>query len=194
MGQGGGIDLYNVSTAKLAKENTLNFKVKTSYQNLSREILTVSTIGDTFNLVGGSNLGDLEWSLRYGLRRWAEVSVTGITYFDINQSSYKYGSGDTKIGVKIGTGRPDTGIDMAFDGYYTISTGLNESSRLIRRFSANKNTWGGNVFVDFNFNRFSVKVNGGYHDNGGKVSKFPNIHRKQFLESLFTILLFTSNV
>lgn len=176
MGQGGGIDLYNVSTAKLAKENTINFKVKTSYQNLSREILTVSTVGDTFNLVGGSNLGDFEWSLRYGLRRWAEVSVTGITYFDINQSSYKYGSGDTKIGLKIGTGRPDAGIDMAFDAYYTFSTGFSEGTRLIRRFSADKNTWGGNVFFDFNFDRFSIKVNGGYDNNGGKAVSLPGAY------------------
>jgi len=176
MGQGGGIDLYNISTAKLAKVNTINFKVKTSYQSLSREIVTVSTMGDTFNLVGGSNLGDFEWSLRYGLRKWAEVSVTGITYFDINQSSYKYGAGDTKIGLKIGTGTPDAGIDMAFDGYYTFSTGFSKGTRLIRRFSADKNSWGGKVFFDFNFDRFSIKVNGGYDNNGGKAVSLPGAY------------------
>ncbi len=175
LGQGGGIDLNNVSTAKLAKENTVDFRIKSSYQGLSREIITVSASQDTFNLVGGSTLADLEWSLRYGYKRWAEFSISGVTYFDQNQSSYKYGAGDTRIGLKLGTGKTNAGIDMAFDAYYTISTGFNDGSRLIRRFSANKNTWGGDGYADFNFNRFSVKVNAGYQDNGGRVSRFPDV-------------------
>ncbi len=172
-GQGGGIDLYNISTAKLAKENTIDFKLKSSYQSLLRDIITVSALGDTFNLVEGSTLGDFGWSLRYGIKKWLEASVSGVTYFDKNQSSYRYGAGDTKIGLKFGPGQRDAGIDMAFDLYYTFSTGFGEGSRLIRKFSTDKNTWGGNVFLDFNFNRFSVKVNGGYDYNGGKAKRLP---------------------
>jgi len=176
MAQGGGVDFYNISSAKLAKENTIDFKIKSSFQSLSRDIITVSTAGDTFYLVDGSSLGDLEWSIKYGFKRWAELSVTGSTHLDKNQSSYRYGAGDTRIGFRFGTGREDAGIDMAADLYYTISTGFNEGNRLIRRFSANKNTWGGNVFMDFNFDRFSIRANGGYSNNGGKTDKLYNVN------------------
>ena len=110
--QGGGVDLYSISSAKLTKESTVAFKMKSSMQGLSRDIITVSAVGDTFNLIGGSSLIDLQWSLRYGFRRWMELSVSGVTYIDKNQDSYRYGSGDTRLGMKFGRGIKDSGIDV----------------------------------------------------------------------------------
>ncbi|MCK4965780.1 VWA domain-containing protein [bacterium] len=171
--QGGGVDLYSISSAKLTKESTVDFKMKSSMQGLSRDIITVSAVGDTFNLIGGSSLIDLQWSLRYGFKRWMELSVSGVTYIDKNQDSYRYGSGDTRLGMKFGRGIKDSGMDVSGDMYFSFSTGFSEGSRLIRQFSPNKNSWGMNLCFDFNFRRFSVKVNGGYDNNGGKTDVLP---------------------
>jgi len=162
----GARDFFNINSGRITRNGNLDFKFSTIY----RTVKATSVRDETIFLKGNSIIADLRWNLRYGFKDNMELYFSGVTFMDNNKDTYRYGAGDTKLGMRWGFPREESQFNAAVEGYYMLKTGFNEGPRLMRSYTSEKGGWGSNMYLDFNWNFGSLKVNGGYYNNlGGMI-------------------------
>ncbi len=166
-------DIYRVQSGTLTRKGTIDFKIGSIYKSLNRieKIAPTLTGEDTIYLNIKSNLGDLNWSMKYGLSNKMELSISGLSMFDKSRGLQRYGAGDTRIGLKFGDSNENQRIFYSIEPYLCLTTGFSEGDHLIRDFTIDKTSWGLNGYMDFKFNKGVVVFNGNYYSSGSKIEE-----------------------
>jgi len=167
----GAQDFYRVKSALLPRRKTFDFRISSLYQTTDNRFKVPSNEIDTLSIAGVSTLGNLQWGLNYALTRNLEFSISGITFFDANEGSFRYGAGDTRLGIRYTQPNLETQFNWGVEAFYTLPTGFNEGDRLVRAFTSDKGSWGGALYVDFAWVNWSAKFNGVYYHAGGRVAE-----------------------
>jgi len=165
----GAQDFYRVKSALLPRRKTFDFRFATQYQSTDNAFKVPVNALDTLNVAGSSTLANLQWMLSYSVNNNLELSVSGMAFYDKNESVYRYGAGDTRIGVRYTTPNLETEFNWGIEAFYSLPTGFDQGDRLVRAFASDKGGWGGALYVDFSWKNWSAKVNGTYFNAGGKV-------------------------
>lgn len=173
--QVGGLDFYRVKSALLAERRTFDFRLNMSMLTTDVPFRVPINSIDTLTFLGPSTLGELRWSVRYALNPNWEIDFSGISFLDQSAGAFRYGAGDTRIGIRYATPNiPDAEYNMSADLYYSFPSGFDEGDRIIRVFSSERGGIGANYYMDFNWNKWTAKFNGGYFHGGGRVNKITN--------------------
>jgi hypothetical protein len=167
--QRGGEDYFHVKSARLAQREAFDFRLTTSY-NATDEIFRIPTATDTITFRDGSVLADIGWSMRYGLNNNWEVGISGNAFLDKLTGAYRYGAGDTKLSIRYASPNAEEAqFNWASEAYYSFPVGFDEGQRLIRSFASDKGSVGANFYFDFDWSKWSAKVNAGYFHGNGRV-------------------------
>jgi len=167
-------DFYRVKSALLPRRKTFDFRLTTSYQTVQNRFRVPLSVVDTLVVAGRSQLGNMAWALSYAWNNNWETSISGMSYYDAHDGTYRYGAGDTRIGLRYTAPNLETEYNFGFEAFYSLPTGFNEGERLVRAFASKSGSWGGNFYTDFQWTHYSVKVNGGYYHAGGKYKRITN--------------------
>lgn len=170
--QVGGVDYYRVKSALLASRRTFDFRLSSAYLTTDHPFRVPLDGLDTLHYQGQGKLGNLRWSLRYGWNNNWEVNVSGVSFMDRIDGTYRYGAGDTRVGVRLAVPNVEEAeFNWSVEAYYSFPSGFGEGNRLIREFSSEKSSFGAAMYADFNWRNWTAKVNGGYYHAGGRIQE-----------------------
>ena len=181
----GGSDYYRIKSAVLAQKRAFDLRLTPSYATTSYPFRVALSERDTATFRGSSLLADVVWSVRYGYNSNVEFNLSGITFYDKLTNTYRYGAGDTRLGVRYSS--PNVvGADMNWSAetYYSFPTSFNTSERLARTFSSSKASFGAAGYVDFNWDNWTAKVNAGYYHAGGRAKTIDDPNNTFWYQSL----------
>ncbi len=166
-----GFDYYRLKPALIAKIGTVDFSATTSYQNTDMYFRIPVNAIDTLRVSGSSMLVDMKWNLNYSFRKNWEINVAGMAFYDANEGVFRYGAGDTKIGLKFAAPNVESQFNYAVEGYMTVPTGFDDGDRIVRNFAIGKTSWGVNFYTDLLWQKWSAKISGGYFNAAGRAEK-----------------------
>ena len=170
--QSGGEDFFRVKSALLAERKTFDFRLNISMLSTDQSFRVPINKIDTLTFLGPTTLSEMQWSLRYAMYDNWELGFTGISYLDQSAGTFRYGAGDTRVGIRYATPNdPAAENNIAVELYYSFPSGFDEGERIVRAFSSEGGSFGAAAYMDFNWNNWSAKINGGFYHAGGKVQK-----------------------
>jgi len=168
--QVGGVDYYRVKSALLASRKTFDFRLSSAYLTTDHPFRVPLDGLDTLHYQEQGKIGDLRWSLRYAWNNNWEVNVSGVSFMDRIDGTYRYGAGDTRVGVRLAVPNVEEAeFNWSAEAYCSFPSGFGEGNRLIREFSSEKASFGAAMYADFNWRNWTAKVNGGYYHAGGRI-------------------------
>ncbi|MFC1556551.1 CsgG/HfaB family protein [candidate division KSB1 bacterium] len=165
----GAQDYFRVKSALLPRRKTFDFRINTLYQSTDETFRVGLNAIDTVTVVGPSTLAHLQWALNYSFTNSWELSISGITYYDANQSVFRYGAGDTRVGFRFAPANVETQFNWSAEVFAGLPTGFDSGDRLVRAFASKKINWGGALYTDFIWNTWTAKVNATYFHAGGRI-------------------------
>ena len=123
--QVGGLDFYRVKSALLAERRTFDFRLNMSMLTTDVPFRVPINSIDTLTFLGPSTLGELRWSVRYALNPNWEIDFSGISFLDQSAGAFRYGAGDTRIGIRYATPNiPEAESNMSANLYYSFPSGF----------------------------------------------------------------------
>ena len=159
--QSGGEDFFRVKSALLAERKTFDFRLNISMLSTDQSFRVPINKIDTLTFLGPTTLSEMQWSLRYAMNDNWELGVTGISYLDQSAGTFRYGAGDTRVGIRYATPNvPAAENNIAVELYYSFPSGFDEGERIVRAFSSEGGSFGAAAYMDFNWNNWSAKING----------------------------------
>ncbi len=167
----GAQDYYRIKSALLPRRKTFDFRIATLYQSTDNNFRVPLNGIDTLYVNGSSTMANLQWALSYSFNNNFEASISGMSFYDANAGVFRYGAGDTRIGLKYTTPNLETEFNWGIEAFYTVPTGFDQGDRLVRAFASENGGFGGAFYADFNWKKWDAKINGGYYHAGGRIKE-----------------------
>ncbi|MFC1556310.1 VWA domain-containing protein, partial [candidate division KSB1 bacterium] len=93
------------------------------------------------------------------------------TFYDANAGVYRYGAGDTRVGLRYTMSEVESQFKWSGEAFLTLPTSVDEGDRLVRAFVSKKTGWGAAGYIDFLMGKYSVRINSSYYNGNGIIKQ-----------------------